>query len=197
MVSKSCLVGPSKRAGSGARSTRAMAAARIPIALWGGGTDLTRVLVAFNHLDREPLTTYERRLSGPTDDLSQAGMPGLFLVPSLPGNPAYRSVWTAAFDSNRNGVADFVEPTLGLPAVPGAQPPVFADQDCTAIAAQDPISKIPEYKVCACRIERGTEITPAPLPPNPSGGGGEATESLTSTDLRQPSAPQGRGTSDP
>ena len=84
------------------------------------------------------LTTYERRLSGPTDDLSQAGNPGSFLVPSLPGNPAYRSVWTAAFDSNRNGVADFVEPTLGLPAVPGAQPPVFADQNCTAIAAQDP-----------------------------------------------------------
>jgi outer membrane receptor protein involved in Fe transport len=106
--------------------------------VWGGGTDGTHVLVAFNHLDREPLTTFERRLSGPSDDLSQAGNPGSFLVPSLPGNPAYRSVWTAAFDSNLNGVADFVEPTLGLPAVPGAQPPVFADQNCTAIAAQDP-----------------------------------------------------------
>jgi outer membrane receptor protein involved in Fe transport len=106
--------------------------------VWGVGEGDTHVLVAFSHLDREPLTTYERRLSGPTDDLSQAGNPGSFLVPSLPGNPAYRSVWTAAFDSNRNGVADFVEPTLGLPAVPGAQPPVFADQNCTAIAAQDP-----------------------------------------------------------
>ena len=106
--------------------------------VWGVGEGATHVLVAFSHLDREPLTTYERRLSGPTDDLSQAGMPGSFLVPSLPGNPAYRSVWTAAFDSNRNGVADFVEPTLGRPAVPGAQPPVFADQNCTAIAAQDP-----------------------------------------------------------
>ena len=53
------------------------------------------------------LTTYERRLSSPTDDLSQAGNPGSFLVPSLPGNPAYRSVWTAAFDGDRNGVADF------------------------------------------------------------------------------------------
>jgi outer membrane receptor protein involved in Fe transport len=106
--------------------------------VWGGGSDDTRVLVAFSFLDREMLTTYERRLSGPTDDLSQAGNPGSFLVPSLPGNPAYRSVWTAAFDSNRNGVADFVEPQLGLPAVAGAQPPVFADQNCTAIAAQDP-----------------------------------------------------------
>jgi iron complex outermembrane receptor protein len=106
--------------------------------LWGVGEGGTHVLVAFNHLDREPLSTFERRLSGPTDDLSQAGNPGSFLVPSLPGNPAYRSVWTAAFDSNLNGVADFVEPTLGLPAVPGAQPPVLADQNCTAIAAQDP-----------------------------------------------------------
>ncbi|HET7608511.1 MAG TPA: TonB-dependent receptor plug domain-containing protein, partial [Gammaproteobacteria bacterium] len=106
--------------------------------LWGWGGDATHLLVAFSHLDREPLTTYERRLSSQTDDLSQAGMPGSFLVPSLPGNPAYRSVWTAAFDGNRNGVADFVEPQLGLPAVPGAQPPVFADQDCIAIAAQDP-----------------------------------------------------------
>jgi outer membrane receptor protein involved in Fe transport len=106
--------------------------------VWGAGEGPTHVLVAFSHLDREPLTTYERRLSTVSDDLSQAGNPGSFLVPSLPGNPAYRSVWTAAFDSNRNGVADFVEPTLGLPAVPGAQPPVFADQNCTAIAAQDP-----------------------------------------------------------
>jgi outer membrane receptor protein involved in Fe transport len=106
--------------------------------LYGGGNDDTHVIVAFSYLDREPLSTYERRLSGPTDDLSQAGMPGSFLVPSLPGNPAYRAVWTAAFDGNRNGVADFVEPQLGLPAVAGAQPPVFADQDCTAIAAQDP-----------------------------------------------------------
>ena len=107
-------------------------------AVWGAGEGPTHVLVALSHLDREPLTTYERRLSTPSDDLSQAGNPGSFLVPSLPGNPAYRSVWTAAFDSNRNGVADFVEPTLGLPAVPGAQPPVFADQNCTTIAAQDP-----------------------------------------------------------
>ena len=45
--------------------------------LYGGGNDDTHVLVAFSHLDREPLTTYDRRLSGPTDDLSQAGNPGL------------------------------------------------------------------------------------------------------------------------
>jgi outer membrane receptor protein involved in Fe transport len=106
--------------------------------LYGVGNDRTHLLVAFDHLDRDMLTTYDRRLSQAGDDVSQAGMPGSFLVPSLPGNPAYRPAWTVAFDGNRNGVADFVEPQLGLPAVPGAQPPVFADQDCTAIAAQDP-----------------------------------------------------------
>ena len=106
--------------------------------LYGVGNDRTHFLAAFSYLHRDPLTTNDRRLSLPGDDLSQAGNPGSFLIPSLPGNPAFQSVWTAAFDSNLNGVADFVEPSLGLPAVPGAQPPVFADQNCTTIAAQDP-----------------------------------------------------------
>jgi iron complex outermembrane recepter protein len=106
--------------------------------VYGVGNERTHLLVAFDHLNRDMLTTYDRRLSEPGDDVSQAGMPGSFLVPSLPGNPAYRPAWTVAFDGNRNGVADFVEPQLGLPAVPGAQPPVFADQNCTAIAARDP-----------------------------------------------------------
>lgn len=105
--------------------------------VYGVGSDSTHFLAAFSYLDREPLSTADRRLSGPTDDLSQAGNPGSFLVPLLPANPAYAPVWTAAFDGNRNGVADALEPRLGLPAVPGAQLPVFADQDCAAIAAQD------------------------------------------------------------
>jgi outer membrane receptor protein involved in Fe transport len=107
-------------------------------ALWGGGDGDTHVLAAISVLDRQPLSTNDRRLSGPTDDLSQAGNPGSFLVPTLPGNPAYALVWTAAFDSNLNGVADALEPRLGLPPVPGAQLPVFADPDCTNIAVQDP-----------------------------------------------------------
>jgi len=107
-------------------------------ALYGVGNDTTHFLAAFSVLDRSPLTTNNRRLSAPADDLSQAGNPGSFLVPSLPGNPAYGLVWTGAFDSNLNGVADALEPRLGLPAVPGAQLPVFADPDCTNIASQDP-----------------------------------------------------------
>jgi iron complex outermembrane recepter protein len=106
--------------------------------LVGTGSNRTGLLFAFNYLDRDPLTTRDRRLSGPGIDVSQAGNPGSFLVPSLPGNPAYQSVWTAAFDSDGNGVADFVQPQLGLPAVPGANPPVFADPACSALAAQDP-----------------------------------------------------------
>jgi iron complex outermembrane recepter protein len=107
-------------------------------ALWGGGSDATRVLAAVGYLDRKPLSTNDRRLSGQADDLSQAGHPGSFLIPSLPGNPVYALVWTGAFDSNLNGVADALEPRLGLPAVPGSQLPVFADPDCANIAAQDP-----------------------------------------------------------
>jgi len=107
-------------------------------ALWGIGNDTTHFLAAVSFLDRSPLTTNDRRLSGPSDDLSQAGNPGSFLVPSLPANPSYATVWTGAFDSNLNGVADALEPRLGLPPVPGAQLPVFADPDCVALAAQDP-----------------------------------------------------------
>ena len=62
--------------------------------LYGVGNDTTHFLAAFNILDRSPLTTNDRRLSGATDDLSQAGNPGSFLIPSLPGNPVYGLIWT-------------------------------------------------------------------------------------------------------
>ena len=39
------------------------------------------------------------------------------------------------------------------------------------VDALHPISKIPEYKVCACRVERGDAMTPVPAPPAPSEGG--------------------------
>lgn len=105
--------------------------------LYGVGNDRTHLLAAFSRLDRTMLTTADRRLSSVTDDLSQAGNPGSFLIPTRPAHPVYGAVWTQAFDSNGNGIADFIEPTLGLPAVPNAQPPVFADNDCEAVAAVD------------------------------------------------------------
>ena len=64
------------------------------------------------------------------------------------------------------------------------------------VDALHPISKIPEYKVCACRVERGTEITLSPAPPNPPGSAPDEIASLTTTDLRQPTSPQGRGSGD-
>jgi iron complex outermembrane recepter protein len=148
-------------------------------ALYGVGNDRTDLLFAFNYLDREPLTTRSRRLSTTADDLSQAGNPGSFLVPSLPGNPAYQPVWTVAFDSNLNGVADFVEPQLGLPPVPGANPPVFADPDCVTIAAQDPkvvpgiAQSVPspagEIPIGLCRFDFGDYFSLVPEETRASG----------------------------
>ncbi|GAC1362261.1 MAG: assimilatory nitrate reductase catalytic subunit [Actinomycetota bacterium] len=61
------------------------------------------------------------------------------------------------------------------------------------VDALDPTSRIPEFKVCACRVQRGgtiDPIAPPPLPPGaepyPSGG--------PFNDPRPPTAPQGRGT---
>jgi len=64
------------------------------------------------------------------------------------------------------------------------------------IEALDPISKIPEYKVCACRVERGDRIDPISSPPVPPymEPYGEEVEPLA--DRRPPTAPQGRGTSE-
>jgi len=105
--------------------------------VFGGGDYRTRALIAFSHLSRDMLTTADRRLSTTSDDLSQAGNPGTFLAPTRPANPVYGAVWASAYDTNHNGIADFVEPQLGRPPVPGAKPPVFADQSCTVVAAHD------------------------------------------------------------
>jgi outer membrane receptor protein involved in Fe transport len=127
--------------------------------LYGAGTGdrRTHVLVAFDHLDRSMLSTADRRLSTTTDDLSQAGMPGTFLIPTRPTNPVYGAVWAGAYDTNNNGIADFVEPQLGRPPVPGARPPVFADQNCTAIAARD------KTVIPAIAVSVPTPIGPVPL----------------------------------
>jgi outer membrane receptor protein involved in Fe transport len=118
--------------------------------IYGVGNGTTHLLAAFSFLDRSALTTYDRRLSGPRDDISQAGNPGSFLVPSLPGNPAYAPVWTAAFDSNLNGVADALEPRRGLPPVPGAQLPVFADPNCAASVSR--LSNVWPWPGCSVMV---------------------------------------------
>jgi assimilatory nitrate reductase catalytic subunit len=64
------------------------------------------------------------------------------------------------------------------------------------VDALHPISKIPEYKVCACRIERGDAIDPTPPPPQAPGSDPPAFEAVDER-LGPPTAPQGRGTGSP
>jgi assimilatory nitrate reductase catalytic subunit len=64
------------------------------------------------------------------------------------------------------------------------------------IDALDPVSKIPEFKVCACRIEPGGTIDPVAPPPPPPGRSPTRYEQDTVANLRPPTAPQGRGTSE-
>jgi assimilatory nitrate reductase catalytic subunit len=46
-------------------------------------------------------------------------------------------------------------------------PPIAAN--VMTIDALDPVSRMPEFKVCAVRVERGAEVTPVPAPPVPPG----------------------------
>lgn len=63
------------------------------------------------------------------------------------------------------------------------------------VDALHPVAKIPEYKVCACKIELGDAIDIAPPPPNPPGA--EADDDIVRTTALDapPNVPQGRGTS--
>ncbi|GLW71827.1 assimilatory nitrate reductase catalytic subunit [Kitasatospora phosalacinea] len=64
------------------------------------------------------------------------------------------------------------------------------------IDALDPRSKIPEYKVCAVRIERAEAIDPVPAPPVPPGREAYPAAQVSRTDPLPPTAPQGRGTAE-
>jgi len=64
------------------------------------------------------------------------------------------------------------------------------------IDALDPISKMPEFKVCACRVERGQAVDPVPEPPMPPGERAYRPETAPLGDPRPPTSPQGRGTAE-
>lgn len=116
--------------------------------IFGIGNNRTHFMASFGYLHRTPLTTAERRFPGSFDpvngDFSNAGQPGAFIVPYLPTElPAplagfldlatYQFLWTSLFDSGGGvipNVADFFEPLLGQPSVPGAIPPVLTDPNC-------------------------------------------------------------------
>ncbi|MEV7175626.1 molybdopterin oxidoreductase family protein [Kitasatospora sp. NPDC093679] len=72
--------------------------------------------------------------------------------------------------------------------------PVAANQ--LTIDALDPRSKIPEYKVCAVRIERAEHLDEVPAPPVPPGRTAYPQAQASRTDPLPPTAPQGRGTAE-
>lgn len=64
------------------------------------------------------------------------------------------------------------------------------------IDALDPRSKIPEYKVCAARIEAAPAIDDVPAPPAAPGRTTYPEAQVSRTDPLPPTAPQGRGTAE-
>ncbi|HXF71056.1 MAG TPA: nitrate reductase [Actinomycetota bacterium] len=74
--------------------------------------------------------------------------------------------------------------------------PGAAAANTLTIVALDPVSKIPEYKVCACRLERASDLEPVPTPPPPPGQQPYRDEVKTAEEGPLPRVPQGRGTAD-
>jgi assimilatory nitrate reductase catalytic subunit len=64
------------------------------------------------------------------------------------------------------------------------------------IDALDPISKIPEFKVCAVRVEAGGATDPVPEPPVPPGMLPSAAETAPLGEAGSPTMTQGRGTAE-
>jgi assimilatory nitrate reductase catalytic subunit len=62
------------------------------------------------------------------------------------------------------------------------------------IDALDPISRMPEFKVCAVRVARGQAIDAVSPPPVPPGSQPYEPEVRPLSERRPPTMPQGRGT---
>jgi assimilatory nitrate reductase catalytic subunit len=65
------------------------------------------------------------------------------------------------------------------------------------IHALDPVSKIPEFKVCACKVGPGEALDPVQAPPVPPGRAPYPAETAPVGEQRPPTMPQGRGTAEP
>ncbi len=72
--------------------------------------------------------------------------------------------------------------------------PVAANQ--LTIDALDPVSRMPEFKVCACRVEPGQAVDSVPEPPMPPGLRPYQPEIAPLGERRSPTMPQGRGTAE-
>jgi assimilatory nitrate reductase catalytic subunit len=65
------------------------------------------------------------------------------------------------------------------------------------IEALDPVSKMPEFKVCAARVEPGDALDEVPEPPMPPGQRPYEPEIAPLAGRGQPTMTQGRGTAEP
>lgn len=74
--------------------------------------------------------------------------------------------------------------------------PVPTAANALTIDALDPRSKIPEYKVCACRVEAAEQIDEVPAPPTAPGHVAYPEAQVSRTDPLPPTSPQGRGTAE-
>ncbi|XUL99687.1 molybdopterin oxidoreductase family protein [Streptomyces venezuelae ATCC 10712] len=74
--------------------------------------------------------------------------------------------------------------------------PVPTSANALTIDALDPRSKIPEYKVCAARIEAAERIDDVPAPPTAPGHQAYPETQVSRTDPLPPTSPQGRGTAE-
>lgn len=135
--------------------------------VYGFSSDVTSLLVAASHMERDPVGTDKRRLSDADDDISRAGMPGTFLLPTAPTtSPALAGAWSLVYDSGGTlpGLADFFEALhpLGNP-VPGALQPAFADPDCANLAASDNTTVAPStFPLGPCQFDFGSFFTVVP-----------------------------------
>jgi assimilatory nitrate reductase catalytic subunit len=64
------------------------------------------------------------------------------------------------------------------------------------VDALDARSRIPEFKVCACRVAPGGALDPVPPPPQAPGTDAGRPETAALADPSPPTAPQGRGTAE-
>jgi assimilatory nitrate reductase catalytic subunit len=55
---------------------------------------------------------------------------------------------------------------------------------------------MPEFKVCACRVEPGQVVDPVPEPPMPPGERPYRPETAPLAEPGSPTSPQGRGTAE-
>jgi assimilatory nitrate reductase catalytic subunit len=74
--------------------------------------------------------------------------------------------------------------------------PVPVAANVLTIDALDPRSKIPEYKVCAARVEGGEALDAVPMPPMPDGHVNYLDPLQSIGSPMPPTMPQGRGPSE-